>query len=180
MNLRKYESIYVLHPNLTEEAQKRVNNKIHSIITGDDGKILEVNNWGTRRTAYLVRKQGKGHYIQLTFAGNPGVVAKLERNYRITDEVMKFHNLKVADEVSAEELEQEIVYKQKLEEEKPYGKDRKDGRRGNFNRNRDDRRDDRREDRSEKSDKSEKAEKAEKAENVEEKSSEEAPAATEE
>jgi small subunit ribosomal protein S6 len=128
LELRKYETIYLLHPTLSTDQSKKVNEKIFNIIKEDEGKLLHVESWGIRKTAYPVRKQGKGNFFQITFAGKPGVIGKLERSFRITEEIMKFHSLKIADTVEQEELEQDVVFAEKSREDDGR-RDRKDRRR---------------------------------------------------
>jgi len=109
VSLRMYETIYVLRPDLSEDAQRKVFDRINLLIEEDDGKVFHADDWGTRKTAYPVQKFTKGHFVQLTYAGSPGVVGKIERIMRILDEVMKFFSMKVSDEVTEEQLAQEFT-----------------------------------------------------------------------
>ena len=117
LSLRKYETFYLLRSDLSEDVQKRINNKIFETISNDEGKLLQVESWGNRKTAYPVLKQNKALFFLITYAGQPGVVAKLTRLFRITEEVVKYQSLKVADEVTAEELEQDVVFTEKARDE---------------------------------------------------------------
>ena len=45
---------------------------------------------GKRKLAYEIKKQKEGFYIVFKFEAKPELISELERNYRITDEVMKF------------------------------------------------------------------------------------------
>lgn len=109
MKLKKYETIYVSRADITEDKQKQLFNRLESIVSEHGGRMLRVDDWGVRKTAYPIQKHSKAHYMQLTYAGAPGVVAQVERILRMLDEIMKFFSLKVADEVSGEEMEQELV-----------------------------------------------------------------------
>lgn len=109
MNLKKYECIYVLRPDLTEDREQKVANRIQLLIESNSGKLMRIDDWGVRKTAYPMQKHSKAHYIQITYAGPAGIVAQLERILRMLDEVMKFHSIKIADQVESEELQQELV-----------------------------------------------------------------------
>jgi small subunit ribosomal protein S6 len=109
-NYRKYETIYLLRPSLNEDAIKKINDRIFDVIN-NKGKLLVVDNWGLRKTAYPVEKQHKAFMYHLTFAGQPGLVGDVEHLFNLIEDITKFHSLKVAKTVSAEELEKEVEFK---------------------------------------------------------------------
>ena len=55
-----------------------------------NGKIESVEKIGKKRLAYEIKKNREGYYILFNFEAKPDSIAELERNYRITDEVLKF------------------------------------------------------------------------------------------
>jgi len=87
--MNNYETIFIINPNLEEEAIKALIEKFSSIINSD-GKVSEVNEWGKKKLAYPMKKHSEGYYVLVNFEANPSLIAELERNYRITDEVIKF------------------------------------------------------------------------------------------
>lgn len=87
--MRKYESVIILNPNLTEEAVKVVKDKITAIIN-NDGKVEKVDELGRRKLAYEVKKCNEGIYLVFYFEANSKLIEELQRNYRIMDEVIKF------------------------------------------------------------------------------------------
>lgn len=109
MSYRKYETIVLYLPDVAEDAKKRVNERLFEMMNGS-GKLLRVEDWGMRKTAYPILKRTKAHFFNLVYAGTTDLVAKIERQIRISDEIVKFHSMKVADEVTAEELEAEVVF----------------------------------------------------------------------
>ena len=87
--MNKYESVIIVNPNLEEESIKNLIKKFSDLIN-TDGNIISVEEIGKRRLAYEIKKQKEGFYIVIKFEAKPELIAELERNYRITDEVMKF------------------------------------------------------------------------------------------
>ena len=87
--MNKYESIIIINPNCTEEAVKALENKFTGLIN-ENGKVESVQNMGKKRLAYEIKKNKEAIYMQLDFEAKPESIAELERNYRITDEVLKF------------------------------------------------------------------------------------------
>ena len=55
-----------------------------------DGNVEQVNELGKKKLAYEIKKNKEGYYVVYDFEAKPSLIAELERNYRITDEVLKF------------------------------------------------------------------------------------------
>ncbi len=87
--MNKYESVFIINPNIEEAGIKELIEKFSNIIN-NDGKVLEVQEMGKRKLAYDIQKNSEGYYVALNFEANPELIKELERNYRITDNVMKF------------------------------------------------------------------------------------------
>ena len=96
---REYETIYILRPDITNEAVGLVNTKVRGVIEAGSGTLLKVDNWGKRRLAYEVQKQMKGMYLFFSYLGTAGLVEEVERNLRLTDSVIRVYSVKVADNV---------------------------------------------------------------------------------
>ncbi len=93
--MRKYETIFILDPDLEEEQTQSVIEKAKGIITQNSGEIVKVEDWGKRKLAYQVKKKAKGHYILIHFMGSPTLVSELERNFRVMDAVIKFQSVRL-------------------------------------------------------------------------------------
>lgn len=87
--MNKYESVVIISPNVVEEAVKGLVERFTTLIN-TDGKVEKVDELGKKRLAYEIAKNKEGYYVVFDFEANPSLIAELERNYRITDEVMKF------------------------------------------------------------------------------------------
>ena len=87
--MNKYESVIIVNPNLEEESVKNLIKKFSDLIN-TDGTVASVEEMGKRKLAYEIKKQQEGFYIVFKFEAKPELISELERNYRITDEVMKF------------------------------------------------------------------------------------------
>lgn len=94
--MNKYESIIIINPNVDEEGMKALVSKFTDLIN-TDGKVEKVDELGKRKLAYEVKKNAEGFYVVFYFEANTSLIAELERNYRITDEVIKFMTVKQDD-----------------------------------------------------------------------------------
>ncbi|MBF0988689.1 MAG: 30S ribosomal protein S6 [Clostridiales bacterium] len=93
--MNKYESVIIVNPNVDEEGIKALEKKFTDII--NDGKLEKIDNLGKRKLAYEVKKNNEGIYLVLTFEANADLIEELQRNYRITDEVIKFIVIRIEE-----------------------------------------------------------------------------------
>lgn len=91
---REYETIFILRPDLTDEMEKRIQDKIAETVSRFQGKIESVKDLGKKPLAYRIAKHMKGHYIQLNYLGNGQVVEELERHLRLAEDVIRFLTVK--------------------------------------------------------------------------------------
>lgn len=87
--MNKYETIFIVNPEVNEEGIKALIQKFSDIIN-NDGKVLEVEEMGKKKLAYEVKKNKEGYYVVINFESKPELIKELERVYRITDNVIKF------------------------------------------------------------------------------------------
>lgn len=83
-----YEVVFILDPNLTEEATATLVEKFKTLIESK-GTLGEVNEWGKRHLAYPINDLNEGYYVLITFTSTPDLPAELDRVLRITDGVMR-------------------------------------------------------------------------------------------
>jgi small subunit ribosomal protein S6 len=83
-----YEAMYILDPNLTEEATAALVEKFSNLV-GNSGSVTEVDQWGKRRLAYPINDLNEGYYVLMTFTAPAALPAELDRVFRITDGVMR-------------------------------------------------------------------------------------------
>lgn len=116
--MRRYETILIAHVDLSEDELTGLITRYSGIVTGQKGILIKVDRWGKRKLAYLIRKQSRGFYILIEYAGNSAAVNELERNLKIDDRVLKFMTVLKAETVDREALEKEIAEAAKPVEKK--------------------------------------------------------------
>ncbi|MDY6011998.1 30S ribosomal protein S6 [Clostridium sp.] len=87
--MRKYETIFIQHPSLDEEAIKANIEKFKGVIENGGGTVENVDVWGKRKLAYEIAKVNEGFYTLVEFSADPELPKELERIFRITDGVMR-------------------------------------------------------------------------------------------
>lgn len=84
----KYEVLYVLNPNLTEEETQAIVEKFKTLIE-QNGTVDEMEEWGKRKLAYEINDLTDGDYTLINFHADPTQIAELDRILRITDAVVR-------------------------------------------------------------------------------------------
>jgi small subunit ribosomal protein S6 len=87
--MRKYETLFVLKANIEEAARTALIEKFTGIIS-NDGEVTNIDEWGTRKLAYEIEKLNEGYYVLVDFKANPELPRELERNFKISDDVIRY------------------------------------------------------------------------------------------
>ncbi len=96
-DLRDYELMVILSPNITEEEFPASLERLQKSIASGGGEVVEVNNWGRRRLAYPIKSHLEGNYVLSQVRLDPGQIPSLENTLRISEEVIR-HLLVKAEE----------------------------------------------------------------------------------
>ena len=107
--MKRYETLFIVQSELSSEEITAIIDRYSKIITDMKGTVLKVERWGKRKLAYLIRKQARGFYILIDFAGRREIVAEVERILKFDDKVLKYMSVKLADSITAEEIEKELA-----------------------------------------------------------------------
>lgn len=84
----KYETIFIVNPNLNEEKTAEVVARFRTLIE-ENAVIDKVDEWGKRRLAYPINDLNEGYYAYISFESKPDFPAELDRIYKITDNIMR-------------------------------------------------------------------------------------------
>lgn len=88
--MRFYETMFILKPTLTTEEIEAKIEFFKNILISNKASIEGVINMGIRNLAYEIKKNKRGYYYVIYFKAEPSLVAELERNYRINEDVIRF------------------------------------------------------------------------------------------
>ncbi len=94
--MRNYEVIFIVHPDLDENALNGVVDRVKGWITEAGGTIAKVDLWGRRRLAYVIRKQREGQYVLVQAEMAPAFGAELDRNLRFLEPVIR-HSITIME-----------------------------------------------------------------------------------
>lgn len=88
--MKKYETMFVVRPDMTEEESKAVVERIQNVITENGGNVEEVQEMGMKRIAYKVlNKYHDGYYTLINFEADKPCLDELNHVFRITENIIK-------------------------------------------------------------------------------------------
>ena len=87
--MKAYELLYFVDPASTDEARAGVSKRIDVAVSGEGGKVDDVEDWGKRKLAYEIDGLTEGDYTLINFHADPTQIAELDRVLRINDAVKR-------------------------------------------------------------------------------------------
>jgi small subunit ribosomal protein S6 len=126
--LREYETIFALKPDLMDDAVDKMKERVRGLVHREGGKVIRVAIWGKKKTHYEVAKATRAIFIHVHYLGPGKIVAELERNLRMFDDVVRYQTVKIAEETDAQKpVEQDIKLAGDADQpERPVREERED------------------------------------------------------
>ena len=86
---QEYELVYILSPELSDEALETRVNDVTQFITGKNGTVDGVDKWGKRKLAYPIKRFIEGNYVLAKFKMSPSRCKELEANLIISEDIVR-------------------------------------------------------------------------------------------
>jgi small subunit ribosomal protein S6 len=93
--MRFYESSFIIRQDLPAQDVHKLSEKYKDIIEKMGGQVIKKEYWGLRTLAYEIKKNRKGHYIFFGLDATPEIVNKIENDFKISEDVIKFLTIRV-------------------------------------------------------------------------------------
>jgi small subunit ribosomal protein S6 len=107
--MRRYETFVILDPDLSEDLRRPVIERAKDVMAQMGGTLLRVEEWGSRRLAYTIRKKERGYYVRFDFCGSGQLVGEMERFFRIDERVLKHMSVLLDSEPNVERIQEEMA-----------------------------------------------------------------------
>ena len=95
--MNEYETIFLISNRIKEEQRRNVVNKIKELISSN-GQIDTTEDLGEKKLAYEVKKHKKAFYYIINFKSKSEFIYKLERNYKLNEEIIKFMTIRKSED----------------------------------------------------------------------------------
>lgn len=87
---KTYETIFILDAILDDEKVESIVQKYSAFLTKNNCSVVNIDKWGRRKFAYQIKKKHTGFYISIEFTGMADVVSKLERQYHLDENIIRY------------------------------------------------------------------------------------------
>ena len=101
--MRRYETIFIASPTLTDEQADELVRQFEGIIAEQGGELLKTEKWGRKKLAYEVQKFSEGYYTLFDMNAGSSLIAELERRFRNHDSVIKYLSVRMDEQTKAAE-----------------------------------------------------------------------------
>ena len=92
-----YEHVFLARQDLAQAQVDALAETATKIVEDNGGKIVKTETWGLRSLAYKIAKNRKAHYVMLDIDAPAGVVAELERQSGINEDIIRYMTIKVGE-----------------------------------------------------------------------------------
>jgi small subunit ribosomal protein S6 len=98
--MRHYEIVFIVHPDQSEQVPAMID-RYKTLVTGRNGQIHRLEDWGRRQMAYPIQKMHKAHYVLMNIECDGETLAELEHAFKFNDAVLRHLTVKTKAAVSA-------------------------------------------------------------------------------
>tara|TARA_B100001996_G_scaffold226754_1_gene174657 strand:+ start:209 stop:559 length:351 start_codon:yes stop_codon:yes gene_type:complete len=112
-----YEHTIIVRQDISPTQMKQIIDKYTKIIEKNDGKLIQMQEWGLMNLSYSIKKNKKGNYIHFKIEGSGELIRELEKNEKIDKSLLKFLSVKVQKhdlETNYFEKKDKQIVKQKI------------------------------------------------------------------
>jgi len=98
--MRHYEIVFIVHPDQSEQVPAMID-RYKGLVTGRQGQIHRLEDWGRRQLAYPIQKVHKAHYVLMNIECDGETLAELEHAFKFNDAVLRHLTVKMKKAVAA-------------------------------------------------------------------------------
>ncbi len=95
MTKKMYESAVLISAALEEDQIQSLISRIKELISSNDGEITDIEDWGRKRLAYMIKKSKIGYYIIFQFNAYPQIISTLEKFYKLDENILRYLTIKL-------------------------------------------------------------------------------------
>jgi small subunit ribosomal protein S6 len=92
-----YEHVFLARQDASAQQVEELTSQMTGIVETLGGKVVKMENWGVRSLTYRMNKNRKAHFVLLNIDGPSAVVAEIERQERISEDVIRYLTVRVEE-----------------------------------------------------------------------------------
>ena len=116
-----YEHVFLARQDLSQAQVDALAATATEIVEANQGKVVKTESWGLRSLAYKIKKNRKAHFVMLHLDAPAGVVAELERQTQINEDIIRYMTVRVDEHEAGPSVQM-----RKQDRERPRRRDREE------------------------------------------------------
>ena len=96
--MTKYEIMYIIRPNIEEEAKTALVERFNGILTDNGAEIEKVEELGKKRLAYEIEDHRDGYYVIINFAGTEAAINEFKRQANFSSDIIRYMAIREDDQ----------------------------------------------------------------------------------
>ncbi|MFC4558469.1 30S ribosomal protein S6 [Virgibacillus kekensis] len=96
--MRKYEIMYIIRPDIEEDAQTALIERFNNVLTENGAEIDKVDERGKKRLAYEINDYRDGYYVIINFSGDEKAVNEFDRLAKFSDDIIRHMAIREEDQ----------------------------------------------------------------------------------
>ncbi|GAB3797836.1 30S ribosomal protein S6 [Virgibacillus kimchii] len=96
--MRKYEIMYIIRPDIEEEAQTSLIERFNNILTDNGAEIEKVDEKGKKRLAYEINDYRDGYYVVINFKSDETAINEFDRLAKFSDDIIRHMAIREDDQ----------------------------------------------------------------------------------
>ena len=90
-----YEHVFLARQDLSQAQVDALATTATEIVESNAGKVTKTETWGLKNLAYKIKRNRKAHFVLLNIDAPTGVIAELERQTAINEDVIRWLTVRV-------------------------------------------------------------------------------------
>ena len=87
--MRKYEIMYIIRPDIEEEARETLMDRFKTVLTDNGAEIDKVEDMGKKRFAYEIQKYRDGYYVLMNFSSDQTAIDEFDRQAKFSEDIVR-------------------------------------------------------------------------------------------
>lgn len=90
-----YEHVFLARQDASTQQVEELTTQITGVVEQLGGKVAKTEQWGVRSLTYRMNKNRKAHFVFMNIDGPAAIVAEIERQERIHEDVIRYLTVRV-------------------------------------------------------------------------------------
>lgn len=96
--MTKYEIMYIIRPDMEDDAQTALMERFHKILTDNGAEITKIDEKGKKRLAYEIKDYRDGYYVVVKFSSDETAVNEFDRLAKFSDDIIRHMAIREEDQ----------------------------------------------------------------------------------